>query len=103
MVLEFDEAFWGSTNWMLLAASDLYESSMGTTYMSLQAVEQRPILIAFAGGQDAIDNEDLSDEEIIQIGSCHHVDNYHPTNMMLHCICTGKHWSKISKLAISNK
>ena len=41
---------------------------MGTIYMNLHAVEERPILIAFAGGQDAIDNEDLSDEEIIQIG-----------------------------------
>ena len=68
MVLEFDEAFWGNTNYMLLAASDLEGSSMGTIYMNLQAVEERPILIAFAGGQDAIDNEDLSDEEIIQIG-----------------------------------
>ena len=83
MVLEFDEAFWGGTNWMLLAASDLDESSMGTTYMNLQAVEERPILIAFAGGQDAIDNEDLSDEEIIQIGLSRHIDNYHPVNMML--------------------
>ena len=41
---------------------------MGTIYMNLHAVEERPILIAFAGGQDAIDNEDLGDEEIIQIG-----------------------------------
>ena len=84
MVLEFDEAFWGNTNWMLLAASDLEESSMGTIYMNLQAVEERPILIAFAGGQDAIDNEDLSDEEIIQIGLSNHlyVDYYHPLNMI---------------------
>ena len=46
---------------------------MGTLFMNLQAIEEKPILIAFAGGQDAIDNEDLSDEEIIQIGLSNHL------------------------------
>ena len=38
-------------------------------YLNLHVLEERPVLIAFAGGQDAIDDEDLSDEEIIQISN----------------------------------
>ena len=65
--MEFEKAFWKDYNWMMLAQSDITESSVGTSFLNLQPLEQRPILIAFPAGQDAIDDEDLSDEEIVQI------------------------------------
>ena len=67
--LEFDEAFWDDENWFLLIQSDINESSVRTMYLNLHGLDSRPILMVFIGGQDSIDNEELSDEEVIQISN----------------------------------
>ena len=64
--MEFEEAFWEDYNWMMLAQSDVEESSV--VFENLNSIQEKPILVAFEGGENAIEDENLSDEEIVQIG-----------------------------------
>ena len=77
LILQFDEAFWPLDTEVFILSNGCEDGeTMMDTWFSMYPLTNKPVLMAFLGGQDASQSELLSDQQLKDKGSLSHNDNF---------------------------
>lgn len=70
LFLEFDNLFWNpDEHYFGLAPVNQSDMGLLNTWFNMYVITQRPILMGFLAGQNAVDSETWTEDETLRIGS----------------------------------